>query len=142
MKGGKGNRGSGNLGAHLVLALTRLEVKIGNIHLLEAERTLLCILHRTKDKKYVINWVRTVMDVFLDRTSSSLQYASCTPVRTEDFAWSDAPAWATDVRRDEWSLTEDMVNAAEVTAEITKVKEKERQRNSDNEVMCPFLPTL
>jgi hypothetical protein len=55
MKGGKRNQGSGNLGAHLVLALTRLEVEIRNIHLLEAERTLLCILHRTKDKGYVIN---------------------------------------------------------------------------------------
>src|SRR5258708_32521377 len=37
-------------GAHLILALARLEVEIRDIHLLEAERTLLRILHRTKDK--------------------------------------------------------------------------------------------
>ncbi len=37
-------------GTYLVLALARLEVEIRNIHLLEAERTLLRFLHRTKDK--------------------------------------------------------------------------------------------
>ena len=37
-----------------------------------------------------------------------------------------------------------MVNVAEVTAEIVKVKETERQENSnsDNEVMCPFSHAL
>ena len=39
-------------------------------------------------------------------------------------------------------MTEDIVNAAEVTAEIVKVKKKGEARESDNEVMCPFLPTL
>lgn len=44
-KGGKRNLVSGT---HLVLALARLEVEIRNIHLLEAERTLLRILQRIK----------------------------------------------------------------------------------------------
>ena len=36
--------------------------------------------------RYTINKEELFVDMFLDRTSSSLQYASCTPVRTEDFA--------------------------------------------------------
>jgi hypothetical protein len=50
MKGGEKNRGNRVSGTHLVLALARLEVQIGNIHLLETKRALLRILHRTKDK--------------------------------------------------------------------------------------------
>lgn len=50
MKGGEKSRGNRVSGTHLVLALAWLEVEIGNIHLLEAKRALLRILHRTKDK--------------------------------------------------------------------------------------------
>lgn len=36
-------------GIHLVLALAGLEVQIRDVHLLKAERALLCFLHRKND---------------------------------------------------------------------------------------------
>ena len=75
--GSSSELGRAGRGSHLVTARARLEVEIGNVHLLQTKRAL-CIL--------LIALVQSLRTTCTDTTmltaSSSLQYASCTPART------------------------------------------------------------
>ncbi len=68
--------------AHLVIARTRLEVEIGYVHLLKAERAFRILLSRSSKQISIYAHIHNAGGIHT--ASSSLQYASCTPARTCD----------------------------------------------------------